>query len=473
MVERSNAARTESGDGGWVVNLADVDLMKKAEADDNCRYAEVSHRRECSRREIVLLGMNHKTADVELRECIGFSEADAEVALTELRETSAIEEIVLLSTCNRVEIMMATPDPEAAVDAACRYISTTKRLPVNDFREALYQHTGDEAVRHIFRVASSLDSMVVGEPQILGQIKEAYRTATEKRTSGVILNRLMHRTFFVAKRVRSETGIGDHAVSISYAAIELGRKIFGTLEGKNVMLIGAGEMAELAVEHLIRHRAGDIYVANRTYQRGLELARRFNGKAIRFDEVVDTLAEVDIIISSTGATNFILTRDQVKKTIRPRKNRPLFFIDIAVPRDIDPSINRLANTYVYDIDDLKDVIEENVEDRRREAKKAERIIDESVLQFRRWYEELDVVPTIVALRKKLWSIVEAEAEKTLGHSLANLSETEAQAIYRMNQAVVNKFLHDPTIFLKRNGCSPDKSAYLDMARKLFRLDEAE
>ncbi|GBC63186.1 glutamyl-tRNA reductase [Desulfonema ishimotonii] len=435
--------------------------MKRAPVPENCRT------------DIVLLGLNHKTAEVELRECLGFSKDEADDALQAFRDSPAIAEVVLLSTCNRVELLMAAHDADQAVATAKAYLSATKHLPVSQFEEALYVHTGDEAVRHIFRVAASLDSMVVGEPQILGQLKDAYYTATLRRTSGVVLNRLLHKTFFVAKRVRTETGIGDRAVSISYAATELGRKIFGTLEEKKVLLIGAGEMAELAVEHLIQHRAGDILVANRTFERGLEMAGRFNGQAVRFEEIPDCLRAVDIIISSTGSPDFILTKDQVRKVMRARKNRPLFFIDIAVPRDIDPAINRIANTYVYDIDDLRDVIEENIEDRNREALRAGRIIDEGVIRFRQWYDSLDVVPTIVALREKLWGIAETEIRKSLGHSLSHLSPEEGQAIRRMTTAMINKMLHDPTIFLKKNGCHSGKTAYLDATRKLFKLDDEE
>lgn len=228
--------------------------------------------------DIVLLGLNHKTAPVEIRECLAFSKDETAVALQAFQEHPSIIESIILSTCNRVEILITTESAPDAVEAARTYISEFKNIPVNEFEGSLYIHNGDEAVRHLFRVASSLDSMMVGEPQILGQIKDAYRTATLTKTSGVVLNRLLHKTFSVAKRVRTETGIGDHAVSISYAAIELGRKIFGTLEGKKVLLIGAGEMAELAVEHLIRNRAGDIFVANRTFERGLGLAKNSMAK---------------------------------------------------------------------------------------------------------------------------------------------------------------------------------------------------
>ena len=421
--------------------------------------------------QILLMGLNHKTADVELRECLGFSADETDTALHAFRNLPAVNEVVLLSTCNRVEILLTASDADAAEAAAKNYLAETKQLLVDDFEGALYVFRGDDAVRHVFRVAASLDSMVVGEPQILGQLKAAYRTATLRKVSGVILNRLLHKAFFVAKRVRSETGIGDRAVSISYAATELGRKIFGNLEGKEVLLIGAGEMAELAVEHLIRHRSGRIFVANRTFERGLELAERFRGTALRFEEVPDALQQVDIIISSTGSPDFILRHDQVKKVMRPRKMRPLFFIDIAVPRDIDPAINRIPNVYVYDIDDLKDVIDENIEDRQKEAVKAERIIDEAVVRFRHWHDSLNVVPTIVSLREKLHAIARAEIRKTAGHSLSHLNDADVEALYRMADAMINKIMHDPTLMLKRHGVSPKNSVYLDITRRLFKLDD--
>ena len=419
--------------------------------------------------EIILLGLNHKTAPVALRECLAFDGEETTVALEALKKLPAISESMLVSTCNRVEVLLVTEDADTALKSARKFISEFRDIPVEAFNDALYVHMGDEAVRHVFRVASSLDSMVVGEPQILGQIKTAYRAATQIKTSGVILNRLLHRTFFVAKRIRSETGIGDHAVSISYAAIELGRKIFGSLENKKVLLIGAGEMAELAVENLIRNRAGEILVANRTFERALDLAGRFRGKAIKLEEIITGLEHVDIIISSTGASEFILKRQQLKGIMRKRRNRPLFFIDIAVPRDIDPQINRLSNTYVYDIDDLKGVVEDNIEDRNREALKGERIVDEAVVRFQQWRDSLDVVPTIKALRHKLETIADAELNKTL--QAGSMSQAEAQSVRRMTRSLINKFLHDPTDILKRNGCQGGKSVYLDIARKLFKLDD--
>ena len=420
-------------------------------------------------RNIVLLGLNHKTASVDVRECIAFTADETDQALVMLRDTPAIGESVLFSTCNRIELLMAVDKHDEAVAAAKQFISQFKKVPLSQFDHSLYEYVGDDAVRHTFQVAASLDSMVLGEPQILGQMKEAYRKATLEHTSGVILNKLLHRTFFIAKKIRTETGIGDHAVSISYAAIELGKKIFGDLDGKRVMLIGAGEMAELAVEHLIRNRAGEITVANRTFERGVELADRFSGKAIKFEEIIDGINDVDIIISSTGATDYVLKKSQIKQAMKNRRNRRLFFIDIAVPRDIDPAINRINNAYVYDIDDLKGIVDENIEDRQREAVKAQRIVDEAVIGFRRWYDTLEVVPTIVSLRGKVENLARQELEKTLG-TLTHLSENDRQAIERMAGALVNKILHEPTNFLKKDGCRGNKAVSLDLTRKLFNLD---
>lgn len=419
---------------------------------------------------ILLIGLNHKTAPIEIRECLAFTEDDAIAGLAALRADAAIDEAMIFSTCNRVEVLVTARDPRGAVAAAKRFLEATKQVPLAQFESALYLNQGDAAVRHLFSVAAGLDSMVLGEPQILGQVKAAYRLATEQKSSGVILNRLLHRTFFVAKRIRTETGIGDHAVSISYAAIELARKIFGDLEGKQVLLVGAGEMAELAVDHLIKHRTGKVVVANRTLERGMALASKYKGAAIGIDELPDYLSRVDIIITSTGSPGYVIRQVDVKGIMRHRRNRPLFFIDIAVPRDVDPLVNQINNAYVYDIDDLKEVVDENIEDRRREAVKAERMVEEAVIQFRRWFDSQGVVPTIKALHAKVRAVAEAEVRKTLGQ-LGRLEPEERQAIERMGEAMVKKILHDPTQYLKGNGCHGDRALYLDVARKLFKLDE--
>ncbi|MDY6838032.1 MAG: glutamyl-tRNA reductase [Thermodesulfobacteriota bacterium] len=422
------------------------------------------------KRHIVVVGLNHKTAPVEVRERLAFSSEDTPHVLESVCQCPSVNEILLFSTCNRVEFLLATQDVAKAVEAVKDFMAEFKKTPLPSFEESLYVYSGDQAIRHMFRVASSLDSMVVGEPQILGQVKDCYGQACDHRTCGVVLNRLMHRAFSVAKRVRTETGIGDHAVSISYAAVELGRKIFGELEEKAVLLIGAGEMAELAVEHLVNNRARPIFVANRTFERGLELAEGFRGTAIRFEEVRDYLKEVDIVISSTGASDYILVRDDFKGLMRARKNRPLFFIDIAVPRDIDPEINRINNVYVYDIDDLNNAIQENIDERQQEALRGERLVDGAVIQFRRWFQGLDVVPTIVDLRAKVEEIRQRELKKTFA-ALNSVSEEDRAAIDRLTAALVNKILHDPTIFLKQSGYKERKPLYVDITRRLFNLDE--
>jgi glutamyl-tRNA reductase len=421
--------------------------------------------------EILLIGVNHKTAPVELREKLALSSEEIERALERIQQSPHIQEAIIISTCNRVEVLMAVNDRTAAIDAIMDLIAKTKSISHQQLGQSVYHYFGDSAVRHIFRVSSSLDSMMLGEPQILGQVKDAYKSAVKKKSTGVILNRLMHKAFTAAKKIRTETGIGGHAVSISYAAVELAKKIFDSLDDKTVLLVGAGEMAELAVEHLIRNRrSGDILVANRTFSIGLALSGRFGGSAIRLEEIPQYLKTADIIISSTGAPGYVITRDQVKPVMRMRKNRPLFFIDIAVPRDIEPDINRIPNAYVYDIDDLQGVINDNIETRTQESIKAERIIDEAVERFKGWFGNLDTVPTIISLRSKLTAIAEAELAKTVS-SLNHLSDQDRQALARMTESLINKILHDPTLFLKNPGAHRNKSVYLDFTRKLFNLDE--
>ncbi|MEW5735529.1 MAG: glutamyl-tRNA reductase [Thermodesulfobacteriota bacterium] len=424
--------------------------------------------------EIVLLGLNHQTAPVAVRERVAFSAAQAEEALGRIAPSARVAEALLISTCNRVEFVCAADDPEGCCSAIKDFLAGEKQVAPKDLSPHLYTYTGDDAVRHLFRVAASLDSMILGEPQILGQVKQSYRLAVTARSSGVLISRLMHQAFAVAKKVRKETGIGDHAVSVSYAAVELAKKIFGELAGKKVLLIGAGEMAELAVEHLIANQASDVLVANRTFERAVDLAGAFSGTPVRFEEIPELLKTADIVISSTGAPGLIVTRSDVKAVMRPRRNRPLFFIDIAVPRDIDPEINRVENAYVYDVDDLSGVVEKNLDERRSEAVKAERIVDTAVVRFRDWRLSLDVVPTIVALRDKWEAMRRQEVEKSLARALKNLSEEERQAVDRLTEAIMNKALHDPVQFLKAEGHRAERRLEnLGIARDMFRLDEEQ
>ncbi len=289
----------------------------------------------------------------------------------------------------------------------------------------LYSYQGEEAIRHLFRVASSLDSMVLGEPQILGQIKTAYGYAAEFKTAGLILNRFLHKAFSVAKRVRTETAIASNAVSVSFAAVELARKIFDRLDNKGVMIIGAGEMCELAARHFVTNGVSKVLVTNRTFERAEKLAVEFNGKAVPFEYFVDHLAEVDIVMTSTGAPNFILGQRQMEEVLKRRKNRPMFLIDIAVPRDIDPKVNDLDNAYLYDVDDLQGVVQANLKERQKEASKAEAIVEQEIGQFHLWLGNLEVKPTIIALRRKLEEIRQQELDKTFGN-LKDLTSQPAQ-----------------------------------------------
>ncbi len=420
---------------------------------------------------IVLIGVNHRTAPVELREKLSFAGRELDPVSLFL-SCPLVREVLFLSTCNRVELLFVSREPEAAVQECLRIWAEANGISVSSFEKHLYFLRDREAINHLFRVAAGLDSMVLGEPQILGQLKEAYRRAVERRATGVILNRLLHKAFSVAKRIRSETGIGSHAVSVSYAAVELAKKIFGELQGKTAMLIGAGEMAELAAQHFLAQGVEKIIVANRTLSRAVELAKQFQGEAISLEELEDYLIHTDIVVSSTGAPHYILTATQVKNLMRPRRMRPIFFIDIAVPRDIDPAVNDLENVYLYDIDDLKAVVEENLAFRRKEARRAERIVEEEALKFEAWMGELEVYPTIVALRQKAEAIRRRELERTLSQLKGRLDPEEIEAIEVLTQSLVNKLLHDPMVFLK-NRYHREGKQVIDFTRRLFNLDGDE
>jgi glutamyl-tRNA reductase len=421
---------------------------------------------------IMAIGMNHETAPIELRECLGGDADNPRKALAWMRNLEAVREGLFLSTCNRVEALFVADEADAAKESVIALMARLGGIQTGDFLPCLYVLEDMNAVRHIFNVASSLDSMVVGEPQILGQIKEAYALATREKTSGVILNRLMHRAFHVAKRVRSETEICGAAVSISYAAVELARKIFHVLEGKKVLLVGAGEMAELAARHLLTHGVSSLMVANRTFERAVEVAGHFNGVPVSFEEIDSELPNVDIVISSTASPGYVISRDQVKRCLRKRRNRPLFFIDIAVPRDVEPEVNDLNNVYLYDIDDLKGVVALNLAQRKEEAVKADRIVEEEVGKFERWLKTLAVVPTIVSLRDKAESIIQAEFAKSRS-ALDQLTPAQHEAVETLTRSIVEKVLNDPIVFLKGRAGRSTVNTYLDLTKRLFQLNGME
>ncbi len=416
---------------------------------------------------ILNIGMNHKTAPVELREKL-----TSDDMLDYLIKTESIKEALCLCTCNRIEAVVVTENEDDARKTIISYFCRLGGLSQDKILNFIYIFKDLDAVRHIFRVASSLDSMVIGEPQILGQIKDAYAEAVSRKTTGVILNSLMHKAFHTAKKVRTETGICESAVSVSYAAIELAKKIFDTLSGKKVLLIGAGEMSELTARHLISQGVKEVVVANRTFEKAVELSSKFGSHPISFDEIPIYLIEADIVITSTASRHYIIKREMLKGISRKRRNRPLFFIDIAVPRDVEPDVNKLDNIYLYDIDDLKSVAEMNMNQRRQEAIKAERIVEEEVLKFKRWLETLDIVPVIISLKNKTHSIIEKEIKRSES-KLKDLSPEQKEAVFVLCRSIAEKLINDPIIFLKSKVGRSSLNTYLDFTRKLFNLEEQE
>jgi glutamyl-tRNA reductase len=420
--------------------------------------------------EILVIGLNHNTAPIEIRECLAFPEGKLGDALSKVHTLSSVKENMIVSTCNRVEVYAATRETEKAIHHLKEFLSQYHGISLKEFEKSLYAHVGEEAVRHIFRVASSLDSMVLGEPQILGQIKEAYDISQQAKTSGLILHRLLHRAFHVAKRVRTETKIVIGAVSVSSVAVELSEKIFGTLEKKTVLLIGAGEMCELAARHLVSGGVAKMMVANRTYERAVSLAQEFKGEAIPFEELALGLKRTDIVISATDSSQYLIQHDQIMKVMKDRKQKPIFFIDIADPRDVDPKVGDIENVYLYNIDDLQKVANENMTDREKEVQKAEAIVQDEMAKFVNWYRSLDVTPTIVALRKKFEEIRKSELEKTLSLH-PDLSDKERKSLEALTSAIINKILHTPITLLKQTNEEAMADLYLDALHALFGLPE--
>jgi glutamyl-tRNA reductase len=418
---------------------------------------------------IVVVGLSHKTASVDIREKIAFASNQMEKPLQELVSLPDIAEGVIVSTCNRVEIYATTHDIAGGMARLKRFLADYHHIPLEMLEPHLYNYHGEAAIRHVFRVASSLDSMVVGEPQILGQIKTSYGYAAEFKASGIILNRFLHKAFSVAKRVRTETGIASSAVSVSFAAVELAKKIFGELTDKTVLLIGAGEMCELAAKHFLNSGVRDVMVTNRTYERAERLAEEFDGRAIRFEDLFDHLHKADIILSSTGATHFIIGAKDVETVVRRRKLKPMFFIDIAVPRDIDPKVNDVDNVYLYDMDDLQGVVASNLQQRAEEAKKAESIVDQEIGRFSNWLSMLEITPTIVALRSRFEEVRQAELAKTLA-GWKDLPQDGQKRLEALTAAITNKLLHPPISLLKRTGQGGRTDLYVDSLRQLFELE---
>jgi glutamyl-tRNA reductase len=422
---------------------------------------------------IVLVGLNHKTAPVEVRERLAFSDEACAAGLRSLVDGETVREGLIVSTCNRVEILAASTGQRGA-DAAGRlsqFLSRVRSVPVELFSGHLYTHADEAAVRHIFRVASSLDSMVVGEPQVLGQVRHAYSLAVEAGTAGRVLHKLVHHALRVAKRVRTETGIAASAVSVSFTAVELGRKIFGSLKGATVLLVGAGEMAELAAQHLAAAGSARVLVANRTYATAQRLAVAFGGEAVAFDALEEHLAQADIIICSTGAREYIITPEMAERAREARRNRPAFFIDISVPRNVDPEVAKLSNLFVFDVDDLEAVVASNIREREREAERAELIVESEVTQFQQALRDLDLGPTVGALKEKLRRIAREEYERQRGR-LGPLTPEQEQAIEAMLMSAVNKIAH-PVIHRMRRSYDAGEENEVQAWREVFGLEERE
>jgi glutamyl-tRNA reductase len=417
---------------------------------------------------LFVAGLNHRTAPVEVRERLAVDEDKLRELLRDLQGAGVVDEIVVVSTCNRVEAYGVAEVPGEARSAAFRALCRHRGLDPATVDPHLYTHLDGDAVHHAFRVSASLDSMMLGEPQILGQVKDAFALAQSCETVGPTLHTLFTQAFAVAKKVRTETEIGRHAVSVSFAAVELARKIFAGLAGKAVLIVGAGKMSELAARHLVEQGAFPIYVTNRTAARAQQMARALSGTALPWDELATALASVDIVITSTGAPDPVITREMVQRAAHGRWNRPLFFIDIAVPRDVEAAVDTLDDVYCYDIDDLKQVVEANLRERAREAQRAEGLVEREVAKFRARLSDVEVIPTIVSLRERLEGIRAGEVQKALARLPGATPETRA-ALEALSTAIVNKILHAPITKLRESSRAGAGRSWTELVHELFGL----
>lgn len=419
---------------------------------------------------LILAGINHRTAPVEVRERMNIAEARLAAALSDLVRREGIQEGIILSTCNRVEVAANASHAAEAEPLIRRFLADYHHCSLEPYEQHLYWRRQEEVVEHLFRVAASLDSMILGEPQILGQVKQAFAMAQEAGALHGELYEVVSHALEVGRRVRRETAVGNAAISVSYAAVELAKKIFGSLEGKTVFILGAGKMSELAARHLAASGAESIFVSNRTYDRAVELAGMFQGRAIRFDQIFHHLHEADIVISSTGAPHFLIRKEHAERMLAARKNRPMFFVDIAVPRDVDPAVNDLDNAFVYDIDDLGQVVEANKKQREREAAWAEEIIAQETQKMMRRLASREVAPTIMAIEERLQLIREKETDRFRGR-LASLTPEQREAVDGLTQAILNKVLHGPMTELKNAAGHPERGTLVQTIRKIFGVAE--
>ncbi len=418
--------------------------------------------------EVYLLGTSHKKAEVQFREKIAFAPDSLPDALRSLVGLPGVDEGLILSTCNRTEIYVVSSSGAEIYQNLRKFLEKHTGVNLSADLEFFYREAGKDAIHHLFQVASGLDSMILGEPQILGQLKDAFRQSAELGTAGVILHRLLHTSFTAGKRVRSETALGAGAVSVAYAAVELAQKIFKDLSRHTVLLVGAGETGELTARHFREKGVGKLFITNRTFDKAQTLAEELTGTAIPFDEMRTILPRADIIVGAASAPNFLIRRDDVEKIVPLRSGRPLFMIDIGVPRDFDPDINELEMVFLHDIDALEQIIQKNLEKRRLEIPRAEKIIEEEIQNYLEWKRGLQVTPTIISLRQKLDLVRKAELDKNKNR----LTDEELKKVDMISRAILNKILHMPTTNLKKysNG-HPDGLLRIDVVRELFELEE--
>jgi glutamyl-tRNA reductase len=419
---------------------------------------------------LFLLGVSHKTAPVDLRERLDFSSGDLGAAVEMLAAKPAAAESIVLSTCNRSEIYLASDDAARAREDAIEFISGFHHLPHDAFVPHIFTFEDSAVAQHLFRVAAGLDSLVVGEPQVLGQVKDAFQAASQRHCTGPLLTKLFHWSFAVGKRVRTETALGEGAVSISFAAVALARKIFGRLQGRRVLVIGSGEISTLTAQHLRSHGVGDIAITSRTAANAQALADAVGGRAVPWTERMTALASADIVLTATGAQRPILTRDQVDR-VRKRGN-PLFIIDVAVPRDVEPSVGDIEQVFLYNVDDLQSVIEENMSRRAAEIARAETIVADEVARFTAWQRSRAAVPTIVALRQRFDAVRRSELNRLDG-KLTGLPPEARARVDEVTRLIVEKLLIEPTEQLKALPDEETQVAYTEALNRLFRLREEE
>jgi glutamyl-tRNA reductase len=418
--------------------------------------------------QLLLVGTSYQRAPVELRELLAYDPALRREALDRLAEDGV--EAAVLSTCNRTEVYGVSAEPAELEERIYGELASLSGLSHSELAPALYSVSDEAAAVHLFRVAAGLDSMVPGEAQILGQVREAYEVARETETTGATLHRLFRQALRVGKRVRTETAIGENPASVSSAAAQLAERVFEDLAGRRILLLGAGKTADLAAANLISRGVGEIVVANRSSDRAEALARRFGGRAVGLDAVEAELVHADVVVASTGSQGFVLSAAQVERAVKERRGRPIFFIDIAVPRDVDPAVLELEGCYLYDIDDLERVVAESVAGRREEAVRAEAIVSEEADAFRAWQLSLEVVPAISSLRARAESIRREELERAQGR-LASLSPSQRRAVEALTSQIVAKLLHQPTVRMKEAAAGADGVLYADAVRHLFGLGD--